>query len=103
MFTLILVAIVLLIPALAFARSLALGDSLALGFGHASHLPTRAIVGILSCRIARTVPSEHFDFVLVNAGANDEPGRCIEKLRAKLDASVVEWIPPISPSARVHA
>jgi hypothetical protein len=102
-----LIAILILIPALAFVLSLALGDSLALGFGRASHLPTSAVVGEPSYKnrkfrgIVNMVPTGHFDFVLLSAGTNDVPGNCIEAIRAKLDATVVEWIVPVN-SARAH-
>jgi len=76
--------------------SLAFGDSLALGFGQASHMPTFAIVGIGSCALARITPTTHYTFVLLSAGTNDPPGLCIEAIRAKLMADRVEWIVPVN-------
>jgi hypothetical protein len=83
------------------ASELALGDSLAVGFGQASHMHTSAIVGIGSCRIAAMTPRQHFDFVLISAGTNDPPGRCIEAIRAKIDCGKCEWIVPVN-GARNH-
>ena len=83
------------------SRTLALGDSLALGFGQASHLPTRAIVGISSCRILGMTPREHFSFVLLSAGTNDPPGGCIEAIRHRLSADRVQWVVPVN-GARSH-
>jgi len=83
------------------AQDLALGDSLALGFGQASHLPTRAIVGVSSCRILGMTPAGHFDFVLLSAGTNDPPGRCLEAIRKRLDADRVLWVLPVN-GARAH-
>ena len=91
---------VLLGVASAHGQDLSLGDSLALGFGQASHLPTRAVVGASSCRILGMTPSGHYDFVLLSAGTNDVPGRCIEAIRARLDADHVEWVLPVNGSRR---
>ena len=71
----------LLMAAPAMARSIAIGNSLAVGFGQASHVETIARVGISSCVIARMVPSEQFDTALLSAGTNDPPGRCVEQVR----------------------
>lgn len=83
------------------AASLALGDSLALGFGHASGLPTRARVGIGSCAIARLVPAQPLALALISAGTNDPPGFCIESIRSRVKARRVFWIAPVN-GARAH-
>ena len=52
----------------------AVGDSLALGFGHASGFETHAVVGEPSCPhgrwpgIVNMVPAKHFKFLLISAG-----------------------------------
>ena len=97
----LLIALALFAPWKAHAADLALGDSLAVGFGQASHLPTNAKVGIGSCAILRRTPSAHYDFVLLSAGTNDPPGRCIEAIRARLNASRVVWVVPVN-GARSH-
>ena len=81
---------------LAGLSALAFGDSLALGFGQASHMRTLAIVGIGSCALLAITPTSHFDFVLLSAGTNDPPGPCIEAIRAKLMADRVEWVVPVN-------
>jgi hypothetical protein len=85
----------------AMARSVAIGDSLAVGFGQASHVRTIARVGISSCVIARMVPSEQFDTALLSAGTNDPPGRCVEQVRERVHARRVIWIVPVN-GARQH-
>jgi len=89
------------------AEDLALGDSLALGFGRASHMRTLAVVGEPSCPngrrrgILNMVPPGHFNFVLLSAGTNDPPGRCVEAIRARLNADCVMWVVPVN-GARPH-
>jgi hypothetical protein len=78
------------------ARSVAIGDSLAVGFGQASHVRTIARVGISSCVIARMVPSEQFETALLSAGTNDPPGRCVEKVRERVHARRVIWVVPVN-------
>ena len=90
------VCIALLAAATAWGNEVAVGDSLAVGFGQASGMPTRAIVGISSCRIVGMVPPGHYDFMLLSAGTNDPPGHCVEQVRARADASVVEWVVPVN-------
>ena len=103
----IAIALLLAFPPKARGGELALGDSLALGFGQASRMPTRAIVGEPSCPnkrrpgILSMVPAEHFGFVLLSAGTNDVPGRCIEAIRAKINADKVQWVVPVN-GARNH-
>ena len=79
----------------------AVGDSLAVGFGHASHMTTFARVGAGSCEIVRKVPRGHYDFMLISAGTNDVPGLCLEAIRARADASTIEWVVPVN-GARNH-
>ena len=59
-------------------------------------MPTNAKVGISSCAILRRTPTAHYDFVLLSAGTNDPPGRCIEAIRARLNASRVAWVVPVN-------
>jgi hypothetical protein len=93
---LLLIVILGLLATPAWSSELALGDSLALGFGQASGMPTRASVGVSSCRILHMTPTMHFDFVLLSAGTNDPPGRCVEALRARLNAGRVQWVVPVN-------
>ena len=85
----------------------AVGDSLALGFGEASDFETHAVVGEPSCPnkkwqgILNMVPAKHFRFMLISAGTNDVPGRCIEAIRAKVDADTIMWVIPVN-GARQH-
>jgi len=83
---------------------LALGDSIALGTGHALHAATVARVGASSCAIYGFMPPvEKIDLIALSAGVNDPPGTCIEKIRARLHGKSVIWIlPPPVNSARAH-
>src|SRR5436309_1149493 len=80
------------------SKGVAIGDSLALGFGQASGLETHAVVGEPSCPhgqwpgIVNMVPSKHLSFLLISAGTNDMPGKCIEQIRAKANADAVMWV-----------
>jgi hypothetical protein len=85
----------------AHGSAVAIGDSLAVGFGAASHIETHARVGASSCAIVGMVPAKHYDFTLISAGTNDPPGRCIEQVRARVNADVVEWVVPVN-GARGH-
>ena len=78
------------------ADGAAIGDSLAIGFGEASHLEIHAVIGISSCRAVSLAPATHYRFVLLSAGTNDPPGRCLEALREKVDADRVEWVVPVN-------
>ena len=95
-------ALLALTPSLGMARSAAVGDSLAQGFGWASHFEVYATRSKSSCWIAEHLPSGHFDFMLISAGTNDPPGNCIEQIRTQVQADVVEWVVPVAPSARAH-
>ncbi len=87
------------------ANGLAIGDSLAVGFGPASGMHTIAKVGIGSCRIAGMVPAQHYDFVLISAGTNHAPGPCVEEVRQRVAELVqptrVMWVLPVN-GARGH-
>ncbi len=61
---------------------LVIGDSIALGTGTALHVETRARVGAPSCEILRKVPGGRYDVVVISAGVNDPPGRCLEAILA---------------------
>ena len=80
----------------AAASNLALGDSLAIGVGGALGVPTIAGVSWSSCRIAQVTPRGHYDRVVISAGVNDVPGRCVAAIRAKINAGLVVWIRPIN-------
>ena len=85
---------------LAAALVIALGDSIALGAGHAMHVPTYARVGAGSCEIA-AYHLPRFDTVVVSAGINDAPGHCLSKLYARLGhARVLVILPKGINSAR---
>jgi hypothetical protein len=55
-------------------------------YGHASHVPTFAKLEASSRYIVGLVRAAHYDTVLLSAGTNDTPGRCIELLRNKVHA-----------------
>jgi hypothetical protein len=70
-----------------------LGDSIALGTGHALGIPTTARSGAGSCKIMSWVTRRHFDHVVLSAGINDN-GKCVAALRARIHAEhVIEIIP----------
>lgn len=85
-----------------YASGIAIGDSLALGFGRASGMNTSARVGISSCMIRGYVPSRHYDTVLISAGTNDVPGKCVGQIRQlvanRVHPSRVYWIIPVNQS-----
>ena len=87
--------------------TLILGDSIAEDLGKYAHLPYSAKSGISSCRILRDyIPPKHYDRVIVSAGSNDPPGRCVEAIRAavvqRVRPSVIQWVVPAVPGARGH-
>jgi hypothetical protein len=87
------------------AENLALVDSIAWGAVHLGglHATAAARVGAPSCEALRRLPRRHFDAVVVSAGVNDPPGRCLAALRAALDADVVVFVlPPPINAARAH-
>ncbi len=47
------------------------------------------------------VPAKHYDTLLISAGTNDVPGRCIEQIRSKVNADHVIWVVPVN-GARAH-
>ena len=85
----------------------AVGDSLALGFGQASGFETHAAVGEPSCPskkwlgVLNIAPTKHYRFLLISAGTNDPPGRCVAAIRAKVHADEVMWVLPVN-GARQH-
>ena len=93
-------AALLLVSTGASAADLAIGDSIALGTGQALGVRVIAVVGEPSCPnryrvgIRARTPSGSFDRVVVSAGVNDPPGRCIAAIRARLRARRVVWILP---------
>lgn len=85
------------------AEDLAVGDSIALGTGQALHVRTVAHEGMGSCWILQHAPGGAFDHVLISAGINDAPGRCIEQIRAKYAGAKVVWVLPAAiNAARAH-
>jgi hypothetical protein len=83
--------------------TIVIGDSLAVGFGAAAHIETHARVSASSCAIASFAPSGPADVIVVSAGINDPPGRCLDSLRARLHARRIIWILPAPiNSARAH-
>ena len=74
--------------------TIVIGDSLAVGFGAAAHIETHARVSASSCVIASFAPSGSADVIVVSAGINDPPGRCLDSLRARLHARRITWILP---------
>jgi hypothetical protein len=84
-----------------------IGDSIALGAGHAAHQTTYARVGVGSCWMDRRAPSSLPNFILahpiiVSAGVNDE-GRCVAHLRARAGHAQVIWIVPPPKYERARA
>ena len=77
------------------------GDSLAQGFGWASHFTVFATRSVSSCYIADHMPSGHFKLLLLSGGTNDVPGPCIERMRSRANADAVEWVVPVN-GARSH-
>ena len=98
---LVLLAVAVPLATPASAGDLALGDSLALGLGRALGIATIARIGISSCSIAGMAPSGHYDRVVLSAGTNDPPGRCIESVRRQIHADHVTWVVPVN-GARSH-
>jgi hypothetical protein len=96
----VLAALALLtIAAPASAGDAAIGDSIALGTGRALHIATFARVGASSCAILGFAPRASFERVVISAGVNDPPGRCVAALRGAVHARIVVWICPVN-SAR---
>lgn len=83
-----------LASASAAPNSIAFGDSIAFGTGHALGLPTVAVVGASSCTILSWVPKRGmYNHVVLSAGINDS-GACVLKIRAAIPAQQVIWILP---------
>jgi hypothetical protein len=47
------------------------------------------------------VPAKHYRFLLISAGTNDVPGKCVEAIREKANADQVMWVIPVN-DARQH-
>lgn len=77
----------------AFSADLALGDSIALGTGHALRMPTQAVTGAGSCAIADWRHRGSYGHVVISAGINDS-GLCVLAVRASVRAMRVIWILP---------
>lgn len=76
------------------AADIVIGDSIALGTGHAMGLPTVARSGAGSCEIADWTPRRgRYGHAVISAGINDQ-GLCVLALRAALRAKRVIWILP---------
>ena len=83
--------------AAAHASDLAVGDCIAVGTGGALGVTTVARVGASSCAIAGRVPAGVWGNVVISAGINDLPGRCVGEVRSRLHATgVVVWVRPIN-------
>lgn len=80
---------------------LCLGDSLSVGVAALLHCMSIARVGASSCAISHWVPAQYFDHVVISAGTNDPPGRCIEQLRERLRGGNIVWVLPVN-GARDH-
>jgi hypothetical protein len=93
LFLLLVIAVVALWAVTAYARDLVLGDSIAVGTGHALHEPTVALSGASSCWALRHAPKGAYDHVVISAGINDGGG-CVARLRARVDARRVIWVLP---------
>ena len=77
----------------AWAHDAAVGDSIALGTGHALHISTYARVNAGSCEIVRRVPRARYTHLVISAGINDN-GACVAAVRARAKARIVIWILP---------
>lgn len=87
----------------AHARDLAVGDSIALGTGQALGVHTVARKNMGSCWIAGVAPGGSYDHVVISAGINDAPGRCVEEIVAKYAGmGEVVILPAAINSARAH-
>lgn len=77
----------------AVAADAAVGDSIALGTGHALGVATYARQNMGSCWIEKNEPLGPFTHVVVSAGINDG-GACVFAIRSRLKARRVTWIIP---------
>ena len=77
----------------AHAADAAVGDSIAVGTGHALHISTYGRVGAGSCEIVRRVPRASYRHLVISAGINDN-GACVAAVRARAKANIVIWILP---------
>lgn len=79
-----------------YADTIAVGDSLAVGYASAAHVQAFARVGASSCAILRMVPAAHHERVVISAGTNDPPGSCVAAIRRAVHADRVVWIMPVN-------
>jgi len=87
----------------AHAEDAAIGDSIALGTGRALHVHTFARVGASSCWVLAHMPRRQFEHVVISAGINDAPGRCVRLILAQVRTRVIVVILPAPiNSARAH-
>lgn len=85
-----------------YAKPIVVGDSIAFGLGHAMHAPTYARPGAGSCEIARYA-FPRASVIVVSAGINDAPGRCLVALYARFHgARVLVVLPKGINSARAN-
>ncbi len=98
-----LVVLAFIVPVKAQAQDIALGDSIALGTGHALGVKTYAWTGASSCTILAYMPQGRFDHVVISAGINDPPGYCVEAIFDRIVARrVVVILPAEINSARAR-
>lgn len=85
------------------AQDIAIGDSIALGTGHALGVPTNARARASSCWVLHHVTNNSYRYVVVSAGINDAPGPCVRTLFARIKATrVVVILPAAINSARAN-
>jgi hypothetical protein len=82
----------------------AIGDSIALGTGHALGVPTYAWTNAGSCAILAKTPALRYRNVVVSAGINDPPGECVGLILMALHHArrVVVILPAWINSARAN-
>lgn len=76
------------------AQDAAIGDSIAVGTGHALRVSTYAKTSMGSCWILAHMPRTQFDRVVISAGINDAPGPCVGKILATVKARIKVVILP---------
>jgi hypothetical protein len=88
----------------AAASDAMMGDSIALGTGHAMRVSTYAVTGIGSCAFVSHIPVASYENVGISIGINDG-GACVAMVRAKVHAKRVVWILPaaINPGRGIVA
>ena len=85
---------------------LAIGDSTCVGFGPATGLETIGKVGARPSEIVKHVPRRHYRVALICAGTNPlnnaEPVLYLQQIRAMVNADLVYWLVPVTPTARAR-